>query len=87
MAPGQPHWLGSSIDWGANVARGNLGFYNTAFALIQVAIGLGCCTAGRSSRRCCCRSRGRSSCWWFGEAFGMLFMNNGESAHRRPKAA
>ena len=66
MAPGQPHWLGSSIDWGANVAAGNLGFYNTAFALIQVAIGLGLLYS-RTVKQALLLS--------FAEAFGMLFMN------------
>jgi hypothetical protein len=75
MAPGQPHWLGSSIDWGANIAAGHIDFYNTCFALIQVAIGLGLL----------CRPTVKSALllsfvwslfvWWFGEAFGMLFMN------------
>ncbi|HTW12483.1 MAG TPA: hypothetical protein VME01_07060, partial [Solirubrobacteraceae bacterium] len=40
MAPGQPHWLGSSIDWGANIAAGNLDLWNTLFALTQCLIGL-----------------------------------------------
>src|SRR5579875_1211861 len=41
MASGQPHWLGSSIDWAARLTSHHLGVYNTLFALVQVAIGLG----------------------------------------------
>ena len=41
LAPGQPGWLQSSIDWAAHIAGNNLGLYNTLFALTQVVIGLG----------------------------------------------
>ena len=41
MEPGQPHWLSSSVGWGARLAGGNLDLWDTLFALTQVAIGLG----------------------------------------------
>ena len=41
MEPGQPHWLSSSLGWGARFAGGNLDFWDTLFGLTQVAIGLG----------------------------------------------
>ncbi|HUY59847.1 MAG TPA: hypothetical protein VMV16_09070 [Solirubrobacteraceae bacterium] len=75
MAPGQPHWLSSSIDWGANIAAGNLGFYNTAFALIQVAIGLGLLYRRTVRQALLLSFAWAFFVWWFGEAFGMLFMN------------
>ncbi len=73
--PGQPHWLGSSITWAANIASGRLTVFNTLFALTQVAIGLG--ILYRPTRRAAlAASFGWTLLvWWFGEAFGMLFMN------------
>jgi len=75
MSPGQPHWLASSIDWGANIAAGNLGFYNTAFALIQVAIGVGLLYRRTVKQALLVSFVWALIVWWFGEAFGMLFMN------------
>lgn len=40
-AAGQLHWLASSINWAGHLAQSNLTVFNTLFALIQVAIGLG----------------------------------------------
>jgi hypothetical protein len=74
-AVGQPGWLADSINWSARIANGDLALFNTLFALTQVGLGLGLL----------CRRTVRpalaASCvwalvvWWFGEAFGMLFMN------------
>ena len=85
MAPGQPHWLASSIDWGANIAAGNLGFYNTAFALIQVVIGVGLLYRRTVKQALLLSFVWAFFVWWFGEAFGMLFMNMAQSAHRRAR--
>jgi hypothetical protein len=41
MASGQPTWLASSLTWAAHTAGHNLAVFNTLFALVQVAIGLG----------------------------------------------
>jgi hypothetical protein len=75
MSPGQPHWLGSSINWGANLAAGDLGFYNTCFALVQVAIGLGLLYRPTVKSALLLTFVWSLAVWWFGEAFGMLFMN------------
>jgi hypothetical protein len=75
MAPGQPHWLASSIDWGANTAAANLGFCNTVFALIQVAIGIGLLYRRTVKQALLLSFAWAFFVWWFGEAFGMLFMN------------
>ncbi len=37
MQPGQPHWLASSMNWATGIANGHLDFWNTLFALTQVA--------------------------------------------------
>ena len=75
MAPGQPHWLASSIDWGAQLAGRNLDVYNTLFALIQVAIGLGLLYRPAVRLALLGSFAWALFVWWFGEAFGMLFMN------------
>ena len=75
MAPGQPTWLADSIRWSAHIAASNLTVFNTLFALTQVLLGLGILY------RPTVRPALATSClwalivWWFGEAFGMLFMN------------
>jgi hypothetical protein len=75
MSVGQPHWLSSSMDWGANIAAGNLGFYNTAFALVQVGIGAGLLYRKTVKQALLLSFVWALFVWWFGEAFGMLFMN------------
>ena len=75
MSPGQPHWLGSSVNWGANTAQHNLTLYNTLFALIQVGIGLGILYRGTVKQALIVSFVWALAVWWFGEAFGMLFMN------------
>jgi hypothetical protein len=56
LTAGQPHWVSSSVTWGATTLHSHQVVFNTAFALVQVAIGWVLVV------------------WWFGEAFGMLFM-------------
>lgn len=75
MSPGQPHWLGSSINWGASIAAGNLTFYNTCFALTQVVIGLGLLYRPTVKSALVLSFVWSLFVWWFGEGFGMLFMN------------
>lgn len=75
MTPGQPHWLASSINWGASTAGHNLGVYNTLFALVQVAIGLGLLYRPAVKPALAVSFGWSLFVWWFGEAFGMLFAN------------
>ncbi|HTW11930.1 MAG TPA: hypothetical protein VME01_04235, partial [Solirubrobacteraceae bacterium] len=75
MAAGQPHWLAASINWGANIAGGNLTFWNTLFALIQALIGLGLLYRPTVKPAIILCVGWSLYVWWFGEAFGMLFMN------------
>jgi hypothetical protein len=39
MSPGQPHWLGSSVNWGANTAQHNLSRHGQAGADRLVRLG------------------------------------------------
>jgi len=75
MEPGQPHWLSSSIDWGARLANGNLGVWNTLFALTQIAIGVGILFRPTVKLALAGSFAWVLVVWWFGEAFGMLFAN------------
>jgi hypothetical protein len=73
--PGQPAWLASSIRWSANLAGGNLTVYNTLFALTQVLIGAGLLWRRSVKPALALSFVWALMVWWFGEAFGMLFMN------------
>jgi len=75
MVAGQPHWLGSSMNWAANLASKNLTLANTVFALIQVFIGLGILCRPTVKAALAASFGWTLVVWWFGEAFGMLFMN------------
>jgi len=75
MEVGQPHWLASSLAWGVRVANANLGLWNTLFALTQVLIGLGLLYRPTVKPALAASFGWVLVVWWFGEAFGMLFMN------------
>jgi cytochrome oxidase Cu insertion factor (SCO1/SenC/PrrC family) len=72
-AAGQPHWLASTIDWAANTAHSNLAAFNTLFALVQVAIGLGLLYRRTVKPALALSIAWAFGVWWFGEGFGMLF--------------
>jgi hypothetical protein len=75
MMSGQPAWLASSMHWASNIAAGNLTLFNTLFALTQVAIGLGLLYRRTVKPTLVISFAWAIVVWWFGEAFGMLFMN------------
>jgi hypothetical protein len=72
---GQPEWLSRSITWATGVAGPHLTFYNTVFAMIQVLIGLGLLFRPTVRIALTVSFGWALIVWWFGEAFGMLFMN------------
>jgi len=74
LAPGQPGWVASSVTWGAHVAQRDLGLYNTLFALTQVAIGLALLYRPAVKPALAVSFAWVLVVWWFGEAFGMMFM-------------
>jgi hypothetical protein len=75
MIAGQPHWLASSMHSAANLASKDLTLANTLFALIQVFIGLGILFRPAVKPALAASFAWTLVVWWFGEAFGMLFMN------------
>src|SRR5665213_4223355 len=72
-AAGQPHWLASSINWAGHLAQSNLTVFNTLFALIQVAIGLGLLYRRTVKPALVLSLVWALVVWWFSEGFGMLF--------------
>jgi hypothetical protein len=72
-ASGQPYWLASSIDWAAHITRHDMAVFNTVFALIQVAIGLGLLYRRTVKGALVLSFAWALGVWWFSEGFGMLF--------------
>jgi hypothetical protein len=75
IMPGQPHWLASSMTWATTTLHSDQALFNTLFALIQVAIGLGILYRPTVKLALGASFAWSLVVWWFGEAFGMLFMN------------
>jgi hypothetical protein len=75
MEGGQPHWLSSSLGWGARFAGGQQDVLNTIFALTQLAIGLGLLFRPTVKLALAGSFVWVFIVWWFGEGFGMLFAN------------
>ena len=74
MTAGQPGWVASSVTWGAQTLHGDQVLWNTLFALVQVAIGLGLLYRPTVKPALVLSFFWAFVVWWFGEAFGMLFM-------------
>ncbi len=74
-AEGQPGWLHDSIIWAAHQAQPNLTVWNTLFALVQLAIGIGLLYRPTTKSALAISFPWAFVVWWFGEGFGMLFMN------------
>ena len=75
MTAGQPSWLAHSMNWGATTLQGHQALFNTLAALVQVAIGLGLLWRRAVRPAIAVSFVWVLVVWWFGEAFGMLFMN------------
>ncbi len=85
-AAGQPGWLANSINWAAHLAQHDVTVFNTLFALTQVAIGFGLLYRPTVKPALAASFAWALVVWWFGEAFGMLFMNMGEPLTGAPGA-
>jgi hypothetical protein len=75
MMSGQPAWLQSTMRSASNIAASNLTVFNTLFALTQVVIGIGLLYRRTVKPALALSFLWALAVWWFGEAFGMLFMN------------
>jgi len=74
MTAGQPGWVHDSVTWGAHTLHSDQVLFNTLFALVQVAIGLGLLYRPTVKPALVLSFFWAFVVWWFGEAFGMLFM-------------
>ena len=74
LTVGQPHWVSASVTWGADTLHSQQLLFNTLFALVQVAIGLGLIYRPTVKPALLASFGWVLVVWWFGEAFGMLFM-------------
>ncbi|MGA2928243.1 MAG: hypothetical protein ABSG43_20050 [Solirubrobacteraceae bacterium] len=75
MTAGQPGWVASSVNWGATTMQSDQAVFNSLAALIQVAIGFGILYRRTTKPAIVVSFVWALVVWWFGEAFGMLFMN------------
>jgi hypothetical protein len=74
MTAGQPGWIASSMTWAAHQAQAHLGVGNTLFALVQLSIGFGLLYRRTVRPALAVSFAWALVVWWFGEAFGMMFM-------------
>jgi hypothetical protein len=75
MTAGQPGWVADSVNQGAATMQSHQAIFNTGAALIQVAIGFGILYKRTAKPAIAVSFAWALVVWWFGEAFGMLFMN------------
>ena len=71
---GQPGWVASSVNQGAATMQSHQVLFNTGAALIQVAIGFGILYKRTTKPAIAVSFAWVLAVWWFGEAFGMMFM-------------
>jgi hypothetical protein len=74
LTVGQPHWVSSSVTFGATTLHSHQTVFNTAFALVQIAIGVGLLYRPTVKPTLAASFGWALVVWWFGEAFGMMFM-------------
>ncbi len=74
MTSGQPGWISGSMTWAAHTAEHHLDIFNTIFALVQCLIGLGLLYRRTVKLALAVSFPWALIVWWFGEAFGMMFM-------------
>jgi hypothetical protein len=82
----QPTWAAHSIHWAGQIASSNLTVWNTIFALIQCAIGLGLLYRPTVKPALALSFGWTLVVWWFGEGFGMLLMDMGSPFSGAPGA-
>jgi hypothetical protein len=85
-ASGQPAWFASTIRWGGHLAEHNLTVFNTAFALIQVLIGIGLLYRRTVKPALTVSFAWALTVWWVGEGLGMLFTNTASPLTGAPGA-
>jgi hypothetical protein len=86
-ALGQPPWVADSLGWAANTMQSHQVLLNTAFALIQIAVGVGLLHRRTVKPALAASFVWALIVWWFGEGFGMIFMGMSNPLEGAPGAA
>ncbi len=86
MATGNPGAIASSITWNAHVVAHHAIATNTAFALIQVAIGLGIAWRPTIKPALALSIAWSLGVWWFGEGLGGVLHGTGSPVAGGPGA-
>lgn len=84
---GQPPWVADSVSWAANTMQDHQLVFNTLFALVQIAIGLGLLHRRMVKPALVLSFAWALVVWWFGEGFGMLLMGMASPLSGAPGAA
>ena len=79
-AAGQPGWVHASVIWGADIAARDLTVWNSAFATVQVLIGIGLLYRPAVKPALVLSFAWALAVWWFGEGFGMMLMGGASAA-------
>ncbi|HEY4778477.1 MAG TPA: hypothetical protein VIH47_02660 [Solirubrobacterales bacterium] len=82
----QPGWAGQPILWASDLVGKDLALWNTLFALVQCAIGLGLLYRRTVKPALILSFAWALVVWWFGEGFGMVLMNMGSPFAGSPGA-
>jgi hypothetical protein len=82
----QPSWAGQPILWASDLVGRDLTLWNTLFALVQCAIGLGLLYRRTVKPALVLSFAWALVVWWFGEGFGMVLMNMGSPFAGSPGA-
>ena len=77
VASGNPHWIASSIHWNATIVDHHPVATNTAFAFIQVFLGLGIAWRPTLKPALAASVVWSLGVWWFGEGLGGVLSGNG----------
>ena len=86
LESGQPHWLGSSINWAAHIFQNPSVIFNTLAALVQVFIGLAFLNRRTVKPAIVLSIAWSVPVWWFGEGFGMLLAGSANPLTGAPGA-
>ncbi len=85
-AAGNPHWVGSSITWNANIVDHHAAATNAVFALIQLLLGLGIAWRPTVKPTLAASVAWSLGVWWFGEGLGGILHGNGTPLSGGPGA-
>ncbi|HEY3869719.1 MAG TPA: hypothetical protein VGM10_15255 [Actinocrinis sp.] len=86
-AAGNPGWLAGTVTWGAGLVQNHPVGADTAFGLVQVALGLGIAWRPTLKPALAASVAWAVGVWWFGEGFGGLLTGGANPLTGAPGAA